>query len=134
MAVLYRQMRQGAQGTLIIDAGDNSAVDATLGVKDRIQLRAGESCSSATISMSSGPTGATAGTLAGGDDLELGTPAAVSTNAECNDRIVESGEGITCSIKFADDAPLGTYVLKGEITTSASRQIPYCVHIQLIGC
>lgn len=134
MAVLYRTVRQGAKGTLVIDAGDNSAVDTTVGVKPRLQLGAGESCSSATVSCTSYPTGATIGTIAGGDDLELGTPAAVSTNTECNDRIVETGEGITIAYQFADDAPLGTYVLKGEITTSTSRQVPYCVHITLVGC
>lgn len=133
MAVLYRTVRQGAQGTLIIDAGDNSAVDTSVGVKERLQLRAGESCSSATVSCTSYPTGATIGTVPS-DDLELGSPAAVGTDTECNDRIVESGEGITIAFKFADDAPLGTYVLKGEITTSASRQVPYCLHISLISC
>lgn len=134
MAVLYRTIRQGAQGTIVIDAGDNSAVDTAVGPKERLQLRAGESCSTATVAASSMPTGATSGTLAGGDDIELGTPAAVATNTECNDRIVESGEGITISVKFADDAPLGTYVLKGEITTSASRKVPYCVHLSLVSC
>lgn len=126
MAVLYRQIRQGATGTMVIDAGDNAAIDTTVGPLTRLQLRAGESCSSATVSIASKPTGAS--------DPTLGTPAAVATNTECNDRIVESGEGITISYTFADDAVLGEYVLKGEITTSASRQIPFCIHILLVGC
>lgn len=134
MAVLYREVKQGAQGTLVYDCGDNSAIDTSVGAKDRLELAAGESCSSATVSVYDKPTGATAGTVAGGDDIEVGTPAVVSTNTECNGRIVESGEGITISYKFADDAVLGTYVLKGEITTSTSRQVPYCLHISVVGC
>lgn len=134
MAVLYREIKQGAKGTLVVDCGDNSAVDATVGAKERIVLRAGESCSSATVSVYSKPTGSTAGTIAGGDDIEVGTPAAVATNTECNGRIVESGEGITIAYQFADDAVLGEYVLKGEITTSTSRQVPYCLHCNLVGC
>jgi len=132
--ITYRDVRQGKKGTLVWDAGDNSAVDTAVGVKPRRQLVAGESCSSATVSCISKPTGATVGTISGGDDLELGTPAAVAANTECNDRIVESGEGITIAYTFADDAPLGTYVLKGEITTSTSRQVPYCVHLSLVSC
>lgn len=131
MAVLYRTVRQGAVGTLIVDAGDNAAIDTSVGPLQRLQLRAGESCSSATVSCTSYPTGAVIGA---GEDLELGSPAAVAANTECNDRIVESGEGITIAYTFANDAPLGTYVLKGEIVTSASRQVPFCVHIQLAGC
>ena len=133
MAVLYRTIRQGAKGTLVVDAGDNAAIDTTVGPLPRLQLRAGESCSSATVSCTSYPTGATIGTVPS-DDLELGTPAAVSTNTECNDRIVGSGEGITIAFTFADDAPLGTYVLKGEIVTSTSRQVPFCLHLSLVGC
>lgn len=132
--ILYRTVRQGKKGTLVYDAGDNAAIDATAGPLPRLQLMAGESCSSATVTCITKPTGATVGTILAGDDLELGTPAAVSTNTECNDRIVETGEGITIAYTFADDAPLGTYVLKGEIATSASRQVPYCIHISLIGC
>lgn len=127
MAVLTRTVKQGAKGTIVIDAGDNAAVGST--VADRLQLRGGESCSSASVACNTYPTGATIGTISGGDDLELGTPAAVATNTECNNRIVESGEGITIAYELANAAVLGTYVLAGEIVTSASRQIPYTLRL-----
>lgn len=133
MSVLYREIKQGAKGTLVIDCGDNAAIDADAGVLERIVLRGGESCSSASVSVYSKPTLATVGTVPP-DDLELGTPAAVTTDTECNGRIVQAGEGITIAYQFADDAPLGEYVLKGEIVTDTSRQIPYCLHINVVGC
>ena len=132
MAVLHRVARPGDVGTLIIDAGDNAAIGTD--VLDRLQLRASESCSSATVSCTSYPTGATIGTIVAGDDLELGTPAAVSTNTECNDRIVNTGEGITTAYSFHDSAVLGTYKLHFEITTSASRKINFDVWIRVEAC
>ena len=129
MAILHRTARPGDVGTLIIDAGDNAAISTE--VQDRLQLRAGESCSSATVSCTSYPTGATIGS---GQDLELGTPAAVSTDTECNDRIVGSGEGITTAYTLADDAVLGVYKLHFEITTSASRKINFDVWLRVEAC
>jgi len=132
MAVLHRTARPGDAGTLIIDAGDNAAIGTE--VLDRLQLRAGESCSSATVSCTSCPTGATIGTIVAGDDLELGTPAVVSTNTECNDRIVNSGEGITCAYTLHDSAVVGVYKLHFEITTSASRKINFDLWLRVEAC
>lgn len=42
MAILYREVRQGAQGTIVYDCGDNSAIDTAVGAKDRLELAAGE--------------------------------------------------------------------------------------------
>ena len=130
-AILVRTYRPGDVGTLVVDAGDNAAIDADAGPLPRKQLGPGESCTSATATCTTYPTGATIGS---GGDLELGTPAAVAANTECNDRIVGIGEGITVAYTLADDAELGTYKIHCEITTSASRKINFDVWLIVERC
>lgn len=131
---MTRTFRQGSSGTIIVDAGDNSAVDTSVGVKPRLQLRAGESCSSAIVSVAVKPSTATSGAIGSGSSIELGTPAAVSANTECNDRIVETGEGITIQYALATAAPAGRYRLHVAITTSASRIITKDLDIIVEAC
>lgn len=126
MAVTYREVRQGESGTFIVDCGDNAAIDTSIGPQDRIVLQAGESVSSATVTVSSKPTGA--------DDPTLGTPAVVASNKECNGRIVGSGEGFTCTYSFASDAVTGLYTVQATVTTDQSRVLPQCIYLECVTC
>ena len=83
MAVLLRTVKQGATSSITVDCGDSSAIDTVTGAKNRILLQAGESVSSATISVERKPSGAS--------DPTFGTPAVIASNTECNDRIVAAG-------------------------------------------
>lgn len=128
-AILYREVLQGYAGPLKVNAGDNAAVGSV--AVERRYLNGGESVSSATASCTSKPTGAVIGA---GEDLEVGTVAAGATTVEINGEIATSGEWFSIAVTVADDAVVGEYVIEGEITTSASRTLPYCIHLLIRSC
>lgn len=129
-AILYREVLQGYVGPLRINCGDNAAVVST-GAVERRYLNGGESVSSATASCTSFPTGAVIGT---GEDLSIGTVSAGASTVEINGEIATSGEWFSIAVTVASDAVVGTYVIEGNITTSASRTLPYCIHLLVKAC
>lgn len=129
-AILYREVLQGYVGTLKVFAGPADAVVST-GAIERRYLDGGETVSSATASCTSYPTGATIGS---GEDLAIGSVSAGASTVEINGEIATSGEWFSIAVTFASDAVVGTYVLEGNITTSASRSLPYCIHILVKAC
>lgn len=122
--IIRRSMKQGQTDTIVVDLGDNAAVGSS--PIERIVLNAGESFSSGTATVTQKPSGAS--------DPTLGTPTSISTNTECNDRIVESGEGFSMSIVTASGQALGLYVIDVAIVTSASRTIPVCIKVDVESC
>jgi hypothetical protein len=129
-AILYREVLQGYVGPLKVNCGDNAAVDST-GAVERRYLNGGESVSSATASCTSYPTGAVIGT---GEDLAIGTVSAGASTVEINGEIATSGEWFSIALTLDAAAVLGKYVIEGNISTSASRTLPYCIHLIVKGC
>lgn len=129
-AILYREVLQGYVGPLKINCGDNAAVDSS-GAVERRYLNGGESVSSATATCTSYPTGAVIGAS---EDLEIGTVSAGASTVEINGEIATSGEWFSIAVTLDAAAVLGKYVIEGNITTSASRTLPYCIHLIVKGC
>lgn len=129
-AILYREVLQGYVGPLKVNCGDNAAVDAT-GAVERRYLNGGESVSSATASCTSFPTGAVIGS---GEDLAIGTVSAGASTVEINGEIATTGEWFSIAITLDAAAVVGTYVIEGNVTTSASRTLPYCIHLIVKAC
>lgn len=128
--ILYREVLQGYSGTLLVNAGDNAAV-STDGALERRYLNGSESVSSATATCTSYPTGAVIGS---GDDLFVSTVTAGSSTVEINGEIATTGEWFSILVAVKTTAVLGTYVIEGLITTSASRTLPYCLHLVIRDC
>lgn len=128
--IIYRELPQGYSGPLLVNAGDNQAVSAT-GAVERRYLNGGESVSSATASCTSYPTGAVIGS---GEDLFVSTVTAGASTVEINGEIATSGEWFSIAVVVDAAAVLGEYVIEGNITTSASRVLPYCIHLIIYGC
>jgi hypothetical protein len=129
-AVLYREVLQGYTGPLKVNCGDNAAV-STDGAVERRYLNGGESVSSATASCTSYPTGAVIGS---GQDLEVGTVTAGSSTVEICGEIATSGEWFSIAVVVKATAICGEYVIEGNVTTSASRVLPYCIHLVIKAC
>lgn len=109
--VTFHYVTQGEEDTAIVDCGDNADVDADYGPLDRILLGPGESVVSATMTVKSRPEDA--------DDPTLGAGVVITEPTECNERIIEEGEGFTFAYAFPSDAVMGTYLIECEIVTSA---------------
>ena len=129
--ILYREVLQGYSGTLLVNAGDNAAVSATTGALERRYLNGSESVSSATATCTSYPTGAT---IVSGGDLYVTTVTAGSSTVEINGEIATTGEWFSILVAVKTTAICGTYVIEGLITTSASRSLPYCLHLIVKDC
>lgn len=129
-AVLYREVLQGYIGPLKVNCGDNAAVSSS-GAVERRYLNGGESVSSATASATSYPTGAVIGS---GGDLEIGTVSAGASTVEINGEIATSGEWFSIAVTVKATAICGMYVIEGNISTSASRTLPYCIHLIVKAC
>lgn len=127
--ILYREVLQGYSGSLLVNAGDNAAVGTD--ALERRYLNGGESVSSATATCTSYPTGAVIGS---GEDLFVSTVTAGSTTVEINGEIATTGEWFSIAVVVDAAAVCGTYVIEGIITTSASRSLPYCLHLIVRSC
>lgn len=113
-AKLQNTVTQGEEDTAIVDCGDNADVDVNAGPLDRLVLGPGESVTAVSLSIKEKPNKLDGNPA---DDPTLGTPVVIEEPTECNDRIIEEGEGFTFAYAFADDAAVGKYKIECEIET-----------------
>lgn len=112
-----RVMAKGETNTIVIDFGENTA-GAETGV-----LKAGDTVSTATVSVDSKPSGAT--------DPTLGSASANGSAVYVNGRSCSAGEAVSFNITTASDQTAGIYRLKVTATTANSKVIPRFVKVDV---